>query len=340
MRKKNLMNEQQGQSKLPTFIPMAQPGTRPIVGIVGHGFVGKAVESSFIENDGGLIKFIVDPKYGVSIDQLIEKNPHIVFVCAPTPMREGGRIDSTIVEDAVLKLIRLTKAGIVIKSTITPDVMDRLLRSINMQEDLHRIIYAPEFLQENTAYGDYVNPQYMVFGGMDFAIAELVRLFDSATTVRIPKNVYVMNPIEASFVKYGINTFLAAKVTFFNQFYDAMTETARGQCNPYTVLKAVSADPRIGDSHWRVPGHDGKRGFGGACFPKDLSAFINYTPCVSLLEEVKKINDKYRNEYELGEREQDNNVQFDAEDEESEQGTEHGSIVEEPIHEDSGVSID
>ena len=60
-----------------------------------------------------------------------------------------------------------------------------------------------------------------------------------------------------------------------------------------------------------VPGFDGKRGFGGACFPKDVSAFINFTDQSTLLEHVMNRNNLYRSEYEKDDREIEQNIQYD-----------------------------
>ena len=291
------------------FLPKLESGSKPLIGIVGHGFVGRAVESAFSEDQ--FDKFLVDPKYNVSIDQLVEKNPNIVYICAPTPSNPTtGRVDAKIVEDSVLKLLRNTDAGIVIKSTIPPDVVDRLLRSIEMDQ-IVRVIYAPEFLRESSAVDDYLNPEFMVFGGVRGAISELLSLYNSSTQISVPSDkVFLLNPVEASFVKYAINTFLATKVTFFNNLWDAIINDGFGACNPNSILRAVVADSRIGNSHWRVPGQDGKRGYGGACFPKDLNGFIGFTSHMPLLEKVKEINQEYRSGYEAGEREKQQNISF------------------------------
>jgi UDP-glucose 6-dehydrogenase len=116
-----------------------------------------------------------------------------------------------------------------------------------------------------------------------------------------------MSPTDASFVKYGINTFLATKLTFFNELYDTIKDFGG---NYGRIANAIGTDPRIGQSHTRVPGFDGKRGFGGACFPKDVSAFINFTTHMPLLEYVMDRNNKYRSEYEKDDREKEQNIQY------------------------------
>ena len=116
---------------------------------------------------------------------------------------------------------------------------------------------------------------------------------------------------EASFVKYAINTFLATKVTFFNQLYDAVSQTS---ANFNKIISVVGADPRIGHSHAKVPGFDGKRGFGGACFPKDTAALLNYTDKMSLLEKVIEINNSYRSSYNKDDRELAQNISYEKTD--------------------------
>ena len=90
------------------------------VAIIGHGFVGKAVDYGF--SNPKVEKRIFDPKYGTTSDDI--KNlpnwgPNITFVCVPTPMGDNGDIDSTIL-DEVMNNLKNVKTLIVIKSTITP----------------------------------------------------------------------------------------------------------------------------------------------------------------------------------------------------------------------------
>ena len=68
------------------------------IGIVGHGFVGKAVDFGFSKN---INKTIIDPLYGTNIDDLKEICPEIIFVCVPTPMKKNGAIDCSIIVDVV-----------------------------------------------------------------------------------------------------------------------------------------------------------------------------------------------------------------------------------------------
>jgi UDPglucose 6-dehydrogenase len=273
------------------------------IGIVGHGFVGGAVDYAFTHPE--IDKFYVDPKYNTTIDDLVEWGPHISFICAPTPMADSGFIDASIVEDAALKLLEHTEGGVVVKSTITPDIVDRLYSSI-FEDDIKRLTINPEFLTESSAKEAFVNAEYHIIGGHPDACQGLAQLYDVYSLCNATEFIFCSGP-EAAFIKYGVNSYLAMKVTYFNQMYDAIQKFG---CNYPTVAKAIGRDPRIGIGHTRVPGYDGKRGFGGACFPKDTRAFNLFDPDLTLLEKCVKINNDYRKQYELDDREESNNVDY------------------------------
>jgi UDPglucose 6-dehydrogenase len=288
--------------------PQYGVGDKPLVGVVGHGFVGKAVERSFIAD---VDRFLVDPNYGTTIDQLIERQPALVFVCTPTPVGANGEIDAAITCDAILKILNTTQAGVVLKSTVTPDVITNICNTVCDAQQAHRFIYSPEFLTEKNAAYEFANPEYVIMGGSQDSIAELADFFEFSTVVRMPTEVdrtFCVHPVEASYIKYAINSYLALKVTFFNQLNDALEEDIN--CLPNRVLKIISAEPRVGRTHWQAPGPDGKKGFGGACFPKDVSAFIKFSDKFSLLESVMDINNEYRAEYDLDDREKEQNITF------------------------------
>lgn len=307
------------------------------LGIVGHGFVGKAVSYAFFSPSVDI--FIADPKYNTTIDDLIEFDPQVSFICAPTPMNpETGFVDASIVEDAVIKLIEHTESLVVVKSTITPDIIDRLYNS--MFEDGHeRFVYNPEFLTEKAAEEQFVNAEFHVLGGYPNPTGAIAELYDVFSLCR-SKEFFRMSAPEASFVKYAINSYLATKLIFFNQLYDLINYNA---CSYNIITRVVGEDPRVGIGHTRVPGYDGKRGYGGACLPKDIMAFLKFSEVkneetgevasFSLLEKVIEINNKYRAEYETDDREKANNITF------GEKDVNNGQIEEEQQTEDDGSTV-
>ncbi len=266
------------------------------IAIIGHGFVGKAVDYGFSHPE--IQKIIIDPIYGSKIDKRI-KNCQFIFVSVPTPMGDDGTIDDSILREVIKDIEKYSHNSIIIvKSTVIPEVIANLS---------DRIVYNPEFLTEKSANEQFVNPVFHILGGHPADCTMVADFYDKYSLCN-HTDFYCMTIEEASFTKYAINCFLATKVLFFNQLYDAALK--ENNVNFSVVAKTVGADPRITPSHTKVPGFDGKQGFGGACFPKDVSAFLAAYPEMGILDFVKKTNNDYRNQYEKDSREIEQNIDF------------------------------
>lgn len=229
-----------------------------LVGVVGFGFVGKAVASAFGD------AFAVDPILGTTIEQLLERKPEVIFVCVPTPMGKDGIADTSIVE-SVFEQLKAFKGIPVLKSTVVPSVVQKL-------EKMHpRFVYNPEFLTEANAVQDFLNPKMHVFGGNKRDTKKLAKLYDEHSQCLPAKEVHFVSPTEAALIKYGVNSFLALKVMFMNQWYDLCESVG---ADYRTVADGMGTDPRITKAHTMVPGPDGRRGTAGACFAKDIPAIV------------------------------------------------------------------
>ena len=259
------------------------------IGIIGYGFVGKAVANSFAGHDNVKVK-IHDPAYpdiSKSIDKIKDKC-EAIFVCLPTPQCEQGACDTSILEGVLEQL--LGYEGVVIcKSTAPPVTYRRLANELGL-----KLIHAPEFLTAANANDDYVNPVNIVIGGKHSLWEEAARYIVPYTNFS-PKNVAYCSIAEAAMFKYVANTMLAMKVVMNNE-YAAMCE--RFNINWENVVEIAEGDERLGYTHWRVPGPDGKRGFGGACFPKDTAALLNMADELdiemSMLSTAIRTNDRLR----------------------------------------------
>lgn len=282
------------------------------VGVIGHGFVGKATDFGF---DTPLVnKFIVDPNYSTTVDGMYEYfTPDIVFIAVPTPMGDDGTIDSRIIESVFNDLAKRSATHrpiAVIKSTITPEVIQKL------EKIYSRIVYNPEFLTERNANLDFVNAEFLVLGGRDKADLIGVEEMYAQYSRCVPCPVFKVDLEAASMVKYTLNCFMATKVLFFNQINDIYTKC--GSDTPWDYfIEIMKADSRVGVTHMSVPGPDGRRGYGGACFPKDTAALVRYARNVEApftsLEEVVRANQAIRSQYtNLDQREKEQNVKFDV----------------------------
>ena len=239
------------------------------IGIIGNGFVGKATAlfaTDFIE----IVTYDKDPEkcepHGVTIADLYDCD--FVFVCVPTPMNEDGSCHSQIVESCVydLNMSGIRDENIVVRSTVPVGFCESV--GVN---------FLPEFLTEANWVEDFKNNNSWVFGvnsiyntSVKSKFVELISLAKSRGLIR-HDDVYFCSSKEAELCKLTRNSFLATKVSFFNEIYDFCEKEG---LDYNTVAELTGIDDRIGQSHARVPGPDGKRGFGGTCFPKDLSSLL------------------------------------------------------------------
>ena len=285
------------------------------LGIVGHGFVGSAVNQGFTKN---VKKYIVDPKYysANTIESLIQFKPNATFVAVPTPQLETGECNTDILQEVLQKLnqykghlvdwdednfktatsnsniFQYKKHLVIVKSTVPA----YKLQAIQEECVELRIVYNPEFLTEKNHVEDFRNPPMQIFGGVNADTDEVEELYKKHSVCKSCPT-YKTDMVTASMVKYCINSFLATKVTFMNEMYDVL-KTAKG-CDWNTFTKIIQSDSRLGKTHMKVPGNDGMRGYSGSCFPKDTAALawfareILNTPFTQLETSIK-INDTLR----------------------------------------------
>ena len=261
------------------------------LGIVGHGFVGSAVNQGFTKD---VKKYIVDPNKfsGNTIKKLLDFRPDAVFVSVPTPQLESGECNTSIIESVLQELNAGKNLLVIIKSTVPA----YKLQAVKEQCINLRIVYNPEFLTEKNYIHDFKNPPMHIFGGAPTDTEQVEQLYkDHSLCSACP--VFHTDLITASMVKYCINSFLATKVTFMNEMYDVLR--AAGGTEWSEFVKIIITDPRIGTSHMRVPGNDGVKGYAGSCFPKDTAALAYYareilnTPFTQLETSIE-INDRLR----------------------------------------------
>ena len=277
------------------------------VGIVGFGFVGKALKNGFKDNVDCVE---IDPKLGTNLDDLKSHEPKIVFICLPTPMNDDGSQNISLVLDAVKNINKFNQdILLVIKSTIIPKYVNEIA---NLTRSL---VINPEFLRESFANEDFINSEIIVFGGDENNTNKLANFYKEHTDC-ICKDYVTTDLISASLIKYTINSFLALKVIFFNEM-KLVFDKCKSNNNWLDFISALSRDKRIGNSHMIVPGPDGRFGFGGPCFPKDVNALIKYSQEIdselTLLKKANSINNniraKYNNETD---REKEQNIKFDS----------------------------
>jgi nucleotide sugar dehydrogenase len=268
------------------------------IGVIGNGFVGKAT-CTLVCDEVELLCYDINPELcnpkGCTLKMIIECD--LIFISVPTPMMKDGscylKILESVVED-ISKLKPLENLNIVIRSTVPPGTADRL-----------NCYFMPEFLTEKNYIKDFKNCEEWIFGlkGNDndekfkINIKKLFNLSHKYGKISSNKCSFLLNK-EAEMVKLFRNTFLATKVSFCNEIYEYCQSE---NINYNNMIQLACNDSRIGNSHSMVPGHDGKKGFGGTCFPKDINNLLNLMKKNNvksyILENVIKRNQEHdRNE--------------------------------------------
>ena len=263
------------------------------VGIIGRGFVGGAMYENFKEVFNVLVWDTDETKRNVATFDDFVNDSDIIFVCVPTPMKDDGSCDTHIVSSVIGDIARVDRRKyVVIKSTVTPGTTQQLASDLNMT-----IGFNPEFLTEANAHNDFRFQPLIIIGADDSGIATVMTQLYSEFNSKVENPAYVIRRTtkEAEMFKYLANCFLATKVIFANEFKNLCDKT---DVDYNRIAEIAVLDKRLGKTHWKVPGPDGKHGFGGSCFPKDTSALLRHAEELGvslwLLTEATYINDEIR----------------------------------------------
>ena len=141
----------------------------------------------------------------------------------------------------------------------------------------------PEFLTERTAYADFCNQDIVITGEHEL-VSEIFKA----------KKIHYMSNVEAEIAKYAHNVFGALAVTYFNGVYELCSKMGATYNH---VRDGFLLSKYIAPTHTAVPGPDGKFGYGGKCFPKDVNAFALFNKgnqLHDLLNDVAKMNNFFR----------------------------------------------
>ena len=259
------------------------------IAVFGCGFVG-GTTAEFLEMTGSKVIKVDPVKYPDTIPEIAIREADGIIIAVPTPMGDDGRCDDSIVR-SLLKKIGPNKR-ILLKSTVTMD---------NIANYPKNVVYNPEFLRERCAMEDFKAAEFQIFGAADKgnSLADTMwwaDLFEGSYKVlgKFIESVFT-DRTTASMIKYVHNSWLATKVAWFHELYANLPEGI-----DYKSLTAtLGMFERIGPDMMAAPNHEGSLGYGGACFPKDVSALLQILPH-SILEKVHATNselNKFRAEH-------------------------------------------
>jgi len=246
---------------------MSQDTHHLSIGIVGNGFVGQATQG-FSCSKTRLVIFDIDPlkcdPVGTTWRDVAACD--LVMVSVPTPMRPDGSCSTRIVDSVIQELRAHGNPAIILRSTVPVGFSAS-----------RKVFFMPEFLTEAAWADDFrTNPLWILGIDQEDPVFQdqmkQVIQWAKAEGKLVSDALQFVSTKEAEAIKYFRNCFLATKVAFCNEFYDFC---ASHKIDYSSMVDLAASDSRIGQGHTRVPGPDGRRGFGGTCFPKDISSLIH-----------------------------------------------------------------
>src|SRR5271157_2374388 len=267
------------------------------IAIIGSGYVGLVTGACFadvghsvicVDNDQRKVENLkngIIPIYEPGLEEVVHRNvsanrlrfttstaegvdqSQIVFIAVPTPPQPDGSVDLTYIEKVAREIAEVLKEYRVIvdKSTVPvktgQKVADTIRRYTKGAVDFD-VVSNPEFLREGCAVADLMNPDRIVIGSnSDRALSLMKKVYEPFMAP-----ILVTDINSAELIKHAANSFLALKISYINAL-SVLCELSGG--NVQEVARGMGMDARIGRQFL-----DASLGFGGSCFPKDLSAFI------------------------------------------------------------------
>jgi UDPglucose 6-dehydrogenase len=285
--------------------------------LIGTGYVGLVTGACFaevghhvvcVDNDTAKVKLLQSggiPIYEPGLDEMVKKNvaagrltftnniaegvrkSDVIFIAVPTPPQPDGSVDLSFIERVARDIAAaMTTYKIVVDKSTVPvktgeKVAETIKRYCPAKVDFD-VVSNPEFLREGFAVGDLMKPDRVVIGvRSQRPVAAMKEIY---TPFNAPIIVTDIN--SAELIKHAANSFLALKISYINAIANVCEAAG---ANVQEVAQGIGLDERIGRRFLNAG-----IGFGGSCFPKDLSAFINIAGQVGydfrLLKEVQHIN--------------------------------------------------
>ena len=287
------------------------------IAIIGTGYVGLVTGTCFaevghqvtcVDNNADKVKMLQDggiPIYEPGLEDLVKKNTaegrlrftastkegvdesDIIFIAVPTPPQDDGSVDLSFIEKVAREIASsMTSYKIIVdKSTVPVNTGENVAETIKRYNQANvdfDVVSNPEFLREGFAVGDLMEPDRVVVGTTSQRpVAAMREVYEPFKAPIIFTDIN-----SAELIKHAANSFLALKISYINAV--SIICEASG-ANIEEVANGIGLDERIGRRFLNAG-----LGFGGSCFPKDLSAFIAIAEQLGykfdLLKEVQHIN--------------------------------------------------
>ena len=236
----------------------------------------------------GNLKFSTDYKIGL-------QDCDICYIAVGTPSKDNGDVDFSQVDSAIDNIAKNIKKYTVIinKSTVpigsAQSMSEKIAKLTQVDFD---IVSNPEFLKQGTAVDDFLKPERIVIGTKSHKAKEVILKLYEPLEIS-PDRIVITDENSAEMIKYASNSLLAVKISFMNEIANLCEKIG---ADIDEVKRGVGLDSRIGDKFLNAG-----IGFGGSCFPKDISAIINIAKnnneSLEIIEATKRVNQKQKDKF-------------------------------------------
>jgi UDPglucose 6-dehydrogenase len=219
--------------------------------------------------DNILEKYLKEKNLNLLATNDVEKSyvqASFIIIAIPTDYdTKTGSFNTVGVEKVIAQILKFNdNTTIIIKSTIPLGFTEKMRKRFNT----NKIIYSPEFLRENKALYDNLYPSRIIVGDTTFEAEQFGRILVEVSDLTPDKiTIFKMSSSEAEAVKLFANTYLAMRISFFNEL-DSYSEY--NNLNTEKIINGICADPRIGN-YYNNPSF----GYGGYCLPKDTKQLLD-----------------------------------------------------------------
>ncbi len=289
------------------------------ISIIGSGYVGLVTAVCLAEFKHNIIcldkseEIISDLKkgkvnfYEPELQNLLRKNlkrisftnsykhavkNNVIFLCVDTPVAKNGNANISNLKNAVTLINKNSDSDklLVIKSTVPVGTNAYISKDLSKSDHKFELISNPEFLREGNAVNDFLKPDRIIIGSISRSSKNIMKKIYSPIISKT--NLIFMSPKSAEITKYASNAFLATKISFINE----ISELAKLEGSDIKeIQEGLGSDRRIGKEFLNAG-----IGYGGSCFPKDLSAlqFLqrqhNFSSSI-IFETIKRNNRQLKN---------------------------------------------
>lgn len=279
------MSEEQQIISAEVVNPNADKGDQRLrLAILGDTRTSRVVSAAF---DGPAV---VQETFS-DVDEVVSFKPGVTFVCLNVGLDDNESLDDAELISVVQKLMRQTQGGVCIKSTISPETVERLMSALDPSEFYGRLVYSPEYGDSSSL--DYMlTPDFLLLGGSEDAIKAHMGILENLTMYSFG-SIKTGSIMEIVFTKMAISGFVALKQAYFNQLYDTtmeykvsfprvrkLIESTPVFARSVAVPTFIRAQTESGVSYKKA------RSYNGEYLNVDVVAFASCTDKMPIMDEV------------------------------------------------------